>query len=241
MKVSFALDAFLVTFNGGFFGFFHFFIQHCFTCHLSESTVSEDAGIQPRTVATTGLAVRRYNHSARSHPSRIFINLFFTIALIITEVGTQTLCLIIFCHFISDPKITGIRMPEAVGIELTWWVEQLGGFHHFNNIQHTNSGTKTDFRVLTPKPSLLSNSYSRDPSFSSIPGLTYDAGGCSSVHLKVALPNVWRTTNQPQMGYLKSCSVSEYSPPPKKKQLALMKMYIYWESHRTPYPTLAYS
>jgi hypothetical protein len=27
-------------------------IQHCFTCRLSDSTVSEDAGIKPCTVAT---------------------------------------------------------------------------------------------------------------------------------------------------------------------------------------------
>ncbi len=32
--------------------------------------MSEDAGIEPRTVATTSLAVRRSNHSARSHPHR---------------------------------------------------------------------------------------------------------------------------------------------------------------------------
>jgi hypothetical protein len=31
-------------------------------------TVSEDTGIEPRTVATTALAVRRSNHSARFHP-----------------------------------------------------------------------------------------------------------------------------------------------------------------------------
>ncbi len=37
-------------------------------CRTSDSTVSEDAEIEPRTVATTALAVRRYNHSARSHP-----------------------------------------------------------------------------------------------------------------------------------------------------------------------------
>ncbi len=43
-------------------------IQHCFICHPSDSTVSEDAGIEPRTVATTALAVRRSNHSDRSHP-----------------------------------------------------------------------------------------------------------------------------------------------------------------------------
>jgi hypothetical protein len=34
-------------------------IQHCFICRLSDSTVSEDAGIEPRTVATAALAVRR--------------------------------------------------------------------------------------------------------------------------------------------------------------------------------------
>jgi hypothetical protein len=43
-------------------------IQHCCICRPSNSTVSEDSGIVPRTVATTALAVRRSNHSARSHP-----------------------------------------------------------------------------------------------------------------------------------------------------------------------------
>jgi hypothetical protein len=56
-------------FKGGyFFLFFMYDIQHCFICRPSDSTVSEDAGIEPRTVATTTLAVRRSNHSARSHP-----------------------------------------------------------------------------------------------------------------------------------------------------------------------------
>jgi hypothetical protein len=50
------------------FFFFMYDIQHCFICRPSDSTVSEDAGIGPRTVATTALAVRRTNHSARSHP-----------------------------------------------------------------------------------------------------------------------------------------------------------------------------
>jgi hypothetical protein len=53
--------------GGFFFGFYHFFmydIQHCFICRPSDSTVSEDAGIGPRTVATTALTVRRSNHSA---------------------------------------------------------------------------------------------------------------------------------------------------------------------------------
>ena len=48
-------------------------IQHCFICRPSDSTVSEDAGIEPRAVATTALAVGRsnYNHSARYHPHKI--------------------------------------------------------------------------------------------------------------------------------------------------------------------------
>jgi hypothetical protein len=38
---------------------FVYFIQHCFICRASDSTVSEDAGIEPRTLATLALAVRR--------------------------------------------------------------------------------------------------------------------------------------------------------------------------------------
>jgi hypothetical protein len=47
--------------QGGFFGFFPpmYCIQHCFNCHPSDSTVSDDAGIEPRTVATSALEVRR--------------------------------------------------------------------------------------------------------------------------------------------------------------------------------------
>jgi hypothetical protein len=43
------------------------FIQHCFICRPSDSTVSENARIEPRTVATSSLAVRRSNHPATSH------------------------------------------------------------------------------------------------------------------------------------------------------------------------------
>jgi hypothetical protein len=34
-----------------------YYIQHCFICRPSDSTVSEDAGTEPRTVATTALTV----------------------------------------------------------------------------------------------------------------------------------------------------------------------------------------
>jgi hypothetical protein len=37
----------------------------------SEFTLSEDAGIEPRTVATLALTARRSNLSTRSHPQRV--------------------------------------------------------------------------------------------------------------------------------------------------------------------------
>jgi hypothetical protein len=47
-----------------FLDFFMYDTQHCFICLPSDTTVSEDAGIEPRTVATTALAVRRSKKSA---------------------------------------------------------------------------------------------------------------------------------------------------------------------------------
>ncbi len=49
----------------GIFSFCLYNIQHCFICRPSDSTVPTDAGIEPRTVATSALAVRRSNHQAR--------------------------------------------------------------------------------------------------------------------------------------------------------------------------------
>jgi hypothetical protein len=54
------VERLFLYFLGGFF--FSFYIQHCFICHPSESTVPTDAGIEPRTVAIGALAVRRSNH-----------------------------------------------------------------------------------------------------------------------------------------------------------------------------------
>ncbi len=42
-------------------------IQHCFICVPQTPLVSEDAGIEPMTVATLALTARRSNHLARSH------------------------------------------------------------------------------------------------------------------------------------------------------------------------------
>jgi hypothetical protein len=51
-------------------------IQDSFICRPSDSTVSEDAGIEPRTVATTALTVRRSNHKAKSHPQNYYVLLW---------------------------------------------------------------------------------------------------------------------------------------------------------------------
>jgi hypothetical protein len=55
-------------FWGGIFYIFSYYIQHGFICRPSDSTGPSDAGIEPRTVATGALAVRCFNHLARSHP-----------------------------------------------------------------------------------------------------------------------------------------------------------------------------
>jgi hypothetical protein len=51
-------------FLGGIF-IFLYYIQHCFICRPSDSTVPTDAGIEPRTVATGALAVRRTKLTTR--------------------------------------------------------------------------------------------------------------------------------------------------------------------------------
>ncbi len=48
--------------RGIFLDFFMFFVQHCFICCPLDSSVSEDAGIEPRIVATLALPARRSNH-----------------------------------------------------------------------------------------------------------------------------------------------------------------------------------
>jgi hypothetical protein len=50
------------------FFLFNYVVQHCFICRPSDFSVSEDAGIESRTVATLALTARRSNQSARSHP-----------------------------------------------------------------------------------------------------------------------------------------------------------------------------
>jgi hypothetical protein len=58
------LYSFFLFLKGSFLGIFLFsdFIQHCFICCPSDSTVSEDAGFGPRTFTELALAVRVANH-----------------------------------------------------------------------------------------------------------------------------------------------------------------------------------
>ncbi len=79
-------------------------IQHCFICRPSDSTVSEEAGIEPcRTVAALAMTARRSDHSARSHPQwaslglihlnargRSFSCLYCTVSTVYTHGYTRT-------------------------------------------------------------------------------------------------------------------------------------------------------
>ncbi len=58
--------------------YFSYLIQQCFICCPSDSTVSEDAEIEPRrTVATSAFTIRQSNHSARSHPHFFCIHILY--------------------------------------------------------------------------------------------------------------------------------------------------------------------
>ena len=48
-----------------------YIIQHCCICCPSDSSMSEDAEIEPSTVATSALTFRCRNHTIRSHPHSV--------------------------------------------------------------------------------------------------------------------------------------------------------------------------
>jgi hypothetical protein len=55
-------------------------IQHCFIFRSSDSTVSDDAGIEPRTVASLALTTRRSDHFARGDPIHTWLDLIHKLA-----------------------------------------------------------------------------------------------------------------------------------------------------------------
>jgi hypothetical protein len=60
---------------------------------------------------------------------------------------THNLCLSMFCYFVSDPKVTGIRKPEAEGNDLALRVEQMDGFHDLTTYQY-NIHTKVQNTIV---------------------------------------------------------------------------------------------
>jgi hypothetical protein len=106
-------------------------IQHSFICCPSDSTVSEDAGIEPRIVATSALAVRRSNHSARSHICTVIDGLYRAPALTdhtccccwyITEVTERILLTVIteITHF--RPCHVRVSCTYAASVVAGEWV-----------------------------------------------------------------------------------------------------------------------
>ncbi len=69
-SITCSVAAVSLKLKGGIFCFFllMYCIQHRLICRPPDSTVSEDAGIEPRTVATLTLTARRSIYLARSHP-----------------------------------------------------------------------------------------------------------------------------------------------------------------------------
>ncbi len=100
--------------------FFTYCIQHCFICRPSDSTVTTDAGIEPRTVATGALTVRRSNHEARSHP---YIYLF---------INPPKCCIVLVriagCYNSSDLLLTSRSPKERCILSVTffgdWFIEK---------------------------------------------------------------------------------------------------------------------
>jgi hypothetical protein len=53
----------ILQLKGYFFEYFNYYIQHCFIYRPSDSTVSVDTGIKPRTVAALALTIKNMPRS----------------------------------------------------------------------------------------------------------------------------------------------------------------------------------
>ncbi len=77
-------------------------IQHCFIYRPSDSTLSEDAGIEPGTVATTALTVRRSDHSVRSHTHVEYIISYIACFLFVPVEALSVSCISRHCEEASS-------------------------------------------------------------------------------------------------------------------------------------------
>ncbi len=75
-----------------------YYIQHCFICRPSDFTLSEDAGIEPRTFATLAFAVRCSNDLARSHPQTAGSHPTTWLDLIHRYLKVRYRCEFVFCN-----------------------------------------------------------------------------------------------------------------------------------------------
>ncbi len=86
-----------------------YFIQRSFICRPSDSPVSENAGIEPRTLATSALAVRRSTHLASSH----FYSMFLLLSHIFIRKEPRKKQFVTyldkFCEW-DRPKISGVEL-----------------------------------------------------------------------------------------------------------------------------------
>jgi hypothetical protein len=118
-------------------------IQYCFICRRhSDFTVSENAGIESRTVATVALKAGRFYDTARSHPpTRLdLIHLYITkLTMLFKGVSYTNLCRILEIEFLGVFSIQVMTQPR-----LTY--QQHASFHHkikrrrlLCTFSHTNS------------------------------------------------------------------------------------------------------
>ncbi len=116
-----------------------YFIQHCFICGLSDSTVSEGAGIEPMTVATSALAVRRSSHSATSHSLLGYIS--------------STLAT-------SHPHSLHLINTRYISSTLGYMSSTLATSHQHSATSHPHSATSHPHSATSHPNSATSHSYS---------------------------------------------------------------------------------
>ncbi len=105
--------------------FFVYFFQHCYSCRPSDYTVSEDAGIEPRTVATLALAVRlschwaiSHSHWTRSHPHWARCHLTFVMTSVGCRLGWESTCCQLRTAWCAAWR-TGTALPTSPGTRRT--------------------------------------------------------------------------------------------------------------------------
>ena len=121
-------------------------------CRPSVSTVSKDAGIKPKTVATSALAVKSSNHLARSHPQKnIKMKIYLICSVADPDPGSGIGCFLTPGFGIRDGRKSasgsGIRdeQPRSYFLELRnhffllFWV-----LKYLNSLMRIRDGDSSD-------------------------------------------------------------------------------------------------